>query len=120
MAPISAGQPVTSLRTVTQRLSTTPTEELPHVAGILAGFIANDRLAFAQSQKDNHKRLGFEDNVLIHKLKTQITALLQDKSPHARFSALILIKATVEAGGWSILQGVAPWVRDMISILGVS
>lgn len=59
-------------------------------------------------------------NVLIHKLKAQLSALLQDKSPQARYSALILIKATIEVGGWNVLQGSGAWVRAMIANLRVS
>ena len=58
--------------------------------------------------------------VIVHKLKTQLSALLQDKNAEARYAAVILIKASVEVGGWNVLQGIGAWVRGLIGILGVS
>ena len=58
-------------------------------------------------------------SVLVHKLKTQLSSLLNGKSPEVRFAAVVLIKAVVEIGGWEILHGVEPWVRGLLSILGV-
>ncbi|KAL6713197.1 hypothetical protein ACLMJK_009318 [Lecanora helva] len=113
-----SNQSFTSLRMVTQRLATTPATQLPHVATILAGFISDNRRAFALNKNESDTKSGSEVQVTIHKLKTQLSTLLEDKSPHARFSAIILIKATIEVGGWNVLQGAARWVRGMISILG--
>ena len=118
MAPYTAAQSHTNLRVVTQRLSTTPTKQLPFVASYLASSITECRKVFECSQSD--VKDGSETGVIVHKLKTQLSALLQDRSPEARFSVVILIKAAVEVGGWSILQGVGPWVRGLIAIIGVS
>ncbi|MCJ1380682.1 hypothetical protein MMC17_003790 [Xylographa soralifera] len=43
--------------------------------------------------------------------------MLQDKSVEARWSAVVLIKATVEAGGWSVLQNCGAWTRGLLAIL---
>ena len=108
------------LRVVTQRLSSTPIKQLPHVAPYLAINIAQHGQALAKSSKDE-KVVGKTDSaVIVHKLKTQLSALLQDKNREARYAAVILIRATVEAGGWNILQGVGPWVRGLVGLLGVS
>ena len=120
MAPLVEVKSVTPLRMVTQRLSTTSTAQLPHVAQFLAGSITESRKAFDAIQDESHDEFGLEVGVLIHKLKAQLSALLQDKSPQARFAAPILIKATVEVGGWKVLHGVGPWVKGLIGILGVS
>lgn len=120
MAPLVEARPAMTLRMVTQRLSTTPTTLLPHVAPLLAGSVTETREVFAASQNEGSSKSSSEMNVLIHKLKAQLSALLQEKAPQARFSALIIIKATVEVGGWNILQGVGSWVRGMIGIMGVS
>lgn len=120
MAPYTAARPYTALRVVTQRLSTTPTRQLPHVASFLAASITESRKAFEFDQASSHGKDGSEIGVVVHKLKTQLSALLQDRSPQARFSAVILIKATVEVGGWDVLRGAGPWVRGMIGIIGVS
>ena len=105
------------LRVVTQRLSSTPAKQLPHVARYLASTILQSGNAFATTTT---KAVSVpESTVTVHKLKTQISALLQDKSPEARYAAVILVKAAVGAGGWNVLQGVGPWVRGLIGILGV-
>ena len=117
MAPQDAFNP---LRVVTQRLSSTPSIQLPHIAPYLAATIAQCPNAFATPTKEGQAIGGSESAVIVHKFKTQLSALLQDKSPAARYAAVILIKATVEVGGWNVLQGVGTWVRGLISILGVS
>ncbi len=118
MAPYSAAPSSIPLRVVTQRLSTTPTKQLPHIAPYLATNISECRKAFIDLQGDS--RDYSETSIIIHKLRTQITALLHDRSPEARLSAVILIKAMVEVGGWTTLQKVGPWVRELIAIISVS
>ncbi len=120
VALLIAAQMATPLRMVIQRLSSTPTAQLPHVAPVLAGSITDSRKAFIIAHNESKSKSGSEMNVLIHKLKAQLSALLQDKSPQARYSALILIKATIEVGGWNVLQGSGAWVRAMIANLRVS
>ena len=108
---------VNPLRAVTQRLSSTSAKQLPHIARYLASTILQSGKAFATTTE---KAVTVpESTVTVHKLKTQISTLLQDKSPEARYAAVILVKATVGAGGWNVLQGVGPWVRGLIGILGV-
>ena len=114
MAPPDVFNP---LRAVTQRLSSTPAKQLPHVARYLASTILQSGNAFATTT--NKAVAAPEITVIVHKLQTQISALLQDKSPEARYAAVILVKAAVGAGGWNVLQGVGPWVRGLIGILGV-
>lgn len=117
MAPQDVSNP---LRVVTQRLSSTPSKQLPHVAPYLATTIAQCARLFAVPTKEGQNVGESESAVTVHKLKTQLSALLQDKSLGARYAAVILVKATVENGGWNVLQGVGPWVRSLIGILGVS
>ena len=105
------------LRVVTQRIASTPIEQLPHVVQFLAQDIASCKRIIAAPEKVN--TAGEEATVLVHKLKSQISTLLQDKSPYAKYAAVILIKATIESGGWNVLQSVGVWVRSLISILGV-
>lgn len=108
------------LRVVTQRISSTSSKQLPHIAPYLATTISQCGKALTAPDKEGQAVGGSESAVTVHKLKTQLSALLQEKSPEARYAAVILIKATVEVGGWSILQGVGVWVRGLIVILGVS
>jgi pre-rRNA-processing protein RIX1 len=58
-------------------------------------------------------------SVLIHKLKTQLTSLINGKSLEGRFAAVALIKAVIEAGGWEVLHGSEVWVRGLLSVLAV-
>jgi hypothetical protein len=57
--------------------------------------------------------------VLVHKLKTQISALLNGRISEGRFAAVVLIKGVIEAGGWEVLRGSESWVRGLLAILGV-
>ncbi|KAL2036940.1 hypothetical protein N7G274_010365 [Stereocaulon virgatum] len=118
MAPNTATKVSTPLRVVTQRISNTPTNQLPHVAPVLAATITECRTAFNTPQNVIQRNDTSDNAVLVHKLKTQISALLQDKQPHARYAAVVLIKATVEVGGWNLLQGVSPLVRGLIGVIG--
>jgi hypothetical protein len=46
-----------------------------------------------------------------------LSTLLQDRTIHGRWSAIVLIKATIEVGGWETLQKCLPWVRGLLGIL---
>lgn len=116
MAPQASDQDVVVLRLVTQRLSSTPTNHLPHITPYLARMIGESgSLLSAQPST-----LTSDAAVLVHRLKTQISTLLQEGSIQARWVAVILVKATIDAGGYEVLQGVAPWTRSLITILGKS
>ena len=103
-----------ALRQVTLRLSSAPAWQLPQVAPYLAGRISESGgLLSVQSSE-----LSADARVILHKFKTQISTLLQDKNAQARWTGLVLAKATVETGGYQVLQEVGPWLRSMITILG--
>ena len=110
---------VSLLRPVTHKLTTVPVNELPSLAGLLASRISycSGILSSTPSQATSS---GSEDALLVHKLKTRISSLLQDRSPEGRWTAVVLVKATVDAGGWEILKSSEPWVRGLVTILGVS
>lgn len=108
------------LRVVTQRLSSTPFEKLPQISPYLVTIIAQHGKALATSSKEGRTVGEAESAVVVHKLKTQLSVLLQDKKPEARYAGVILIRATIEIGGWNVLQGIGVWVRGLIGILGVS
>jgi len=61
---------------------------------------------------------GSDVGMLVHRVKTRISTLMQDKSPQARWAAVVLIKAIIEAGGLEVLQGSSAWIRSMIGSLG--
>lgn len=110
----------TPLRVVTQRLASTTSQQLPHIVPLLAATVARCRESFSFPETDVESRNGSENALLVHKFKTQISSLLQDKTPEARYAAVVLIKAAVKAGGWNVLQGAGMWVRGLLSVLGVS
>lgn len=120
MAEQPASSTFLTLRVVTQRLATTSAQRLPHVIPYLTTILSKSEDFSLAAQANNETRNVSEGPVLVHKLKTQISALLQDRSPEARYSAVVLAKATVEVGGWNVLQGVSPWVKYLIGIIGRS
>jgi len=104
----------TPLRVIIQRLAATPTWQLPHVVPTIAATVAGCEDIFRGAD------VADENAILLHSFKTRLTALLQDKSPQARFASIVLIKATVESGGWNILQGAGTWIKGLIGLLVVS
>lgn len=116
MAPRTMSEPMTILRVTTQRLTATPAWQLPHVAPYLADSIISCEgvLTILENQGKDES----ESAVLAHKLKTQISSLLQDKNPQSRWAAIILVKAIIEFGGWNTLHGCGAWVRGLLGILG--
>ena len=109
--------PSSPLRAITVRLSSTPAKQLPHVASFLAIDIG--RCVAELSTPSSQAKNGSESAVLVHKLKTQISRLLQGTDGVEGWSAVVLVKATVEAGGWEVLQSSGLWIRAMLAILGV-
>lgn len=109
----------TGLRAVTHRLTTTPVQQLPPIASFLATSLSDcgELLSTPQNQKTG--KTESENAVQIHKLKTRLASLLQDRSVEGRWTAVVLVKATVEAGQWEVLRGCEPLVRGMMGILAV-
>ncbi len=105
-----------SLRAVTSRLNNTPVKELPHIAYFLASSIQNCADALKSTSGPS---AGKNDDLSlqVHKLKAKISSLLQDRSAEGRFTAIVLVKATVEAGGREILGSCEPWLRALLAIL---
>lgn len=109
----------TILRAVTHRLTTTPVDQLPSITAFLAASLSDcsELLSAPQAQKPGK---GDSDHaVQIHKLKTRLASLLQDRTVEGRWTAVVLVKATVEAGQWEILRGYEPIVRGLVGILAV-
>lgn len=105
-----------ALRGISNRLSTTPTRQLPGlVPHLVHSLRACEALLATQASGLPKDSL---DVVVLHRIKTQITALLNDKTPEAHWSAAVLIKTVVDLGGWQILQDCGHWVRGLLSVLG--
>lgn len=107
---------LTNLRVITQRLTFTPTWQLPNIVVHLANSLTTCKAILAASEL-RQRNNGSDAAILVHKFKTQLSALLQDRSPEGRWSAIVLIKATVETGGWEVHRGCGPWVRGLLGIL---
>ncbi|KAJ5198829.1 Armadillo-like helical [Penicillium cf. griseofulvum] len=107
----------TTLRAITHRLTTTPVEQLPPIASFLATSLSDCAGLLSTPQTQKSGKSDSDNAVQIHKLKTRLASLLQDRSVEGRWTAVILVKATVEAGQWEILRGYEPIVRSLISIL---
>ncbi|KAJ5833725.1 hypothetical protein N7474_002036 [Penicillium riverlandense] len=107
----------TTLRAVTHRLTTTPVEQLPPIASFLATSLSDcaELLSAPQTQKPG--KSDSDHAVQVHKLKTRLASLLQDRSVEGRWTAVVLVKAAVEAGQWEILRGYEPIVRNLVGIL---
>ena len=108
------------LRVLCFQLSNNPPSELPRLAPTLLRHVRRCHAALSSAGATSKlENSASSIQVQVHKLKTQISTLLSGKSPEGRFTAVVLIKAMVEAGGWEILRGSEPWVRGLLTILGV-
>jgi hypothetical protein len=110
----------TTLRAVTHRLTTTPVDQLPQIASFLATSLSDCGELLSATQNQKTGKSESDNAVQIHKLKTRLVSLLQDRSFEGRWTAVVLVKATVEAGQWEVLRGCEPLVRSLVAILAVS
>ncbi|MCJ1346791.1 hypothetical protein MMC31_005009 [Peltigera leucophlebia] len=108
---------LTTLRVITQRLTATPIWQLPHIVPYLATTIPSCAKLLQNQPSLGQTNDGSETAVLIHKFKTRISTLLAEKSPQAKWAAVVLIKATVETGGWEVLRASGAWIRGLLGIL---
>ncbi|KAG9249093.1 rRNA processing/ribosome biogenesis-domain-containing protein [Calycina marina] len=97
------------------QLASISAEDLPrHVPELLRLVL---RCGIALSSPAASKSTPSEFTVPVHKLRTQISSLLNGKSPEGRFAAVVLVKGAVEVGEWEVLQTSEQWVRGLLSIL---
>jgi pre-rRNA-processing protein RIX1 len=114
MAPIATE--LATLRALTFRISSTATAQLPQHVPAIAASLSNCRALLSSTQTSNAKSSS-EASVAVHKYRTLLSTLLQDRTLQGRWSAIVLIKATIEVGGWETLQKCLPWVRGLLGIL---
>ncbi len=107
------------LRVLCFQLSSTPVVDLPRLTPTLSRHVLRCQIPLSSPSGNAAKTDAPASSVLVHKLKTQLSTLLNGKSSEGRFTAVVLIKAVVEVGGWEILRGAESWVRGLLSILGV-
>ncbi|KAK5166042.1 uncharacterized protein LTR77_008303 [Saxophila tyrrhenica] len=101
-----------TLRAVTYRITSATPEQLPLLATQLAGSLWNCReILSAPADSKN------DATALVHRLRTKITSILQDRTIEGRWAAVVLVKATIEAGGVDFLSKSNAWVRSLLAIL---
>lgn len=108
---------ITTIRVITQRLTATPSWQLPHIVPYLASTIPSCAKVLQNPPSLGQTNDGSETAVVIHKFKSRISTLLAEKSPQAKWAAVVLIKATVETGGWEVLRASGAWIRGLLGIL---
>ncbi|KAF3035897.1 hypothetical protein E8E12_000983 [Didymella heteroderae] len=114
MAPMTTE--LATLRALSFRISSTVTAQLPQHVPAIAASLSSCRTLLSSTQTSNAKSSS-EASVAVHKFRTLLSTLLQDRTVQGRWSAIVLIKATIEVGGWETLQKGLPWVRGLLSIL---
>ncbi|KAH7037978.1 rRNA processing/ribosome biogenesis-domain-containing protein [Microdochium trichocladiopsis] len=105
------------LRSLCRRLASSKPEALLGVLPALLEDVLRCEVPLSKPQEAKGLDSTPEASALVHKLKTQITTLLQGRSAAGRFLGVALAKAAVEAGGWECLRSSEPWVRALLSIL---
>lgn len=115
MSPVTTE--LSTLKALTFRISSTPTSQLPQHVAAIAASLANCRTLLSSTQASGAKASSSETSVAVHKFRTLISTLLQDRTVQGRWSAIVLVKATIEVGGWETLQKSLPWVRGLLGFL---
>ncbi|KAH9830069.1 rRNA processing/ribosome biogenesis [Teratosphaeria destructans] len=106
---------IANLRAITYRLSSTPSRHLPQVATQIAGQLwsCKDLL----STPSDSTQQSNDASVAVHRFKTQLSTLLQDRTIEGRWSAVVLVKSAIEAGGLEVVSKSHAWVRSLLAIL---
>ncbi|KAM0272543.1 hypothetical protein ACHAQH_008679 [Verticillium albo-atrum] len=105
------------LRVLCRRLTSTPPAQLPHSIPAFIGHVLRCREVLSTPHDPKSKDGANESYMLVHKLKTIITTLLNGKSAAGRFTGVALVKAVIDVGGWECLRESGPWVRSLLSII---
>ncbi|KAK7520776.1 rRNA processing/ribosome biogenesis-domain-containing protein [Phyllosticta citriasiana] len=116
MAPSKDAYAANALKAVFYRISSLPSQQLPAVIPQITALLVPCRPILSSSHNSAAKDAS-ESSVLVHKFRTQISTLLQDRSAEGRWSAVVLSKTAIELGGWEMLQKCGPWVRGLLGIL---
>jgi pre-rRNA-processing protein RIX1 len=113
MAPQTTS--VSLLRAASFRIANAAKPDVPQVAALTAQSLLSCKDLFTHpdlaTQKDSDAALA------LHRFNTQITSLLGDRTVEGRWAAVVLIKATIEAGGWETLKKSIAWVRGLLILL---
>ncbi|KAI1134171.1 hypothetical protein F5Y05DRAFT_242154 [Hypoxylon sp. FL0543] len=105
------------LRNLCRRLTASKTEQLPVILPSLLKDLLRCREPLSKPQETKASESSSESAVLVHKLKTQISSLLNSRTTQGRFVGVALVKAVAETGGWECLRTSGPWVGGLLTIL---
>ncbi|KAJ4312982.1 hypothetical protein N0V84_009650 [Fusarium piperis] len=105
------------LRVLCRKLTSIPPTQLPHALPSLINHVLHCKEPLSAPQERKVKDSSSEGAQLVHKLKASITTHLNGRSREARFTAIGLIKAVVDVGGWEVLRGCGPWVGGLLSVV---
>ncbi|KAI1452257.1 hypothetical protein F4805DRAFT_41990 [Annulohypoxylon moriforme] len=105
------------LRSLCRRLTATRVEQLPSLLPSLLKDLLRCQEPLSRPQEAKTSESSSESAVLVHKLKTQISALLNSRTIQGRFVGVALVKCVIETGGWECLRTSELWVRGILSIL---
>ncbi|KAG8623024.1 hypothetical protein KVT40_008000 [Elsinoe batatas] len=115
MAPARDAPGVANLRSISVRLSSTKATNLPHIVASQVQTIRDCGELLSVPRASNQS--AGEAGIVVHRFYTQIAALIQGRTVEERWSAAVLIKATVEAGGYESLSKSKHWVAGLLSNL---
>ena len=108
------------LQVLCRRLTSTDPADLPALCPSLVSHVHRCKAVLSLPTDQKPKDGSSEASVLIHKLRTHLTSLLNNgRSQPGRFSAAILIKAIIDVGGWESLRTSEAWVRGLLSMVQV-
>ncbi|KAK8076554.1 hypothetical protein PG994_003826 [Apiospora phragmitis] len=105
------------LRSLCRKLTTTKPDQLPSLLPLLLKDIQRCQGPLSAPQEAKTGSNSTEAAVLVHKLRTQITTLLNGRTVEGRFVAVALVKAFIETGGWECLRASDAWVKGLLSVL---
>ncbi|KAI2469244.1 hypothetical protein F4781DRAFT_234435 [Annulohypoxylon bovei var. microspora] len=105
------------LRSLCRRLTATKVEQLPALLPSLLKDLLRCQEPLSKPQEAKTSESSSESAVLVHKLKTQISTLLNSRNTQGRFVGVALVKCVIETGGWECLRTSELWVRGILSIL---
>ncbi|KAI0834946.1 hypothetical protein F5Y06DRAFT_145718 [Hypoxylon sp. FL0890] len=105
------------LRSLCRRLTATKAEQLPALLPSLLKDLLRCQEPLSKPQEAKAAESSSESAMLVHKLKTQISSLLNSRTTQGRFVGVALVKAVAETGGWECLRTSGPWVGGLLTVL---
>lgn len=115
MATQQPNQSILTLRAITYRISSTPTKQLPQIVQQISGSLWTCKDLLSTPQQTS--KANSESSTLLHRFRTSLSSLLQDRTIEGRWAGVVLVKAAVEAGGLETLSKPSNWIKSLLGIL---